>query len=295
MTDCDMESKTEAIVQPNKAMPATGVEVSGPACPGMRSPAGLTESLAERARYTRQTVSGADLPFSLEFCPRLKRMFESRVVETSDGKTAPFEAGSTVNNIQILRHLVMALRPTRTLEIGLAHGASALTFLTSLREINAGGGDFLHTAIDPFQRTVWKSAALHAIAVDGFRDHFQFHDEESSIALPRLCDEHREFQLIYIDGSHLFEDVFLDFAFTARLLPIGGLCLFDDCSDRHVQKVIRFIKTNYRDVLRRYPLEGLVKKPLLKRLANRIGFYQLAAFEKIAQTPRKWDSAFTSF
>ena len=208
-------------------------------------------------------MSGADSPFSLEFCPRLKRMFESRVVETSDGKTAPFEAGSTVNNIQILRHLVMALRPTRTLEIGLAHGASALTFLTSLREINAGGGDFLHTAIDPFQRTVWKSAALHAIAVDGFRDHFQFHDEESSIALPRLCDEHREFQLIYIDGSHLFEDVFLDFAFTARLLPIGGLCLFDDCSDRHVQKVIRFIKTNYRDVLRRYPLEGLVKKPLL--------------------------------
>jgi cephalosporin hydroxylase len=222
-------------------------------------------------------------------------MFESRVVETIDGTIVPFEAGSTVNNIQIIRQLVMAMRPTRTLEIGLAHGASALTFLTSLREINTGGGDFLHAAIDPYQRSVWKSAALHAVEVDGFRDHFQFYDEESSVALARLCDEQREFQVIYIDGSHLFEDVFLDFAFSARLLPIGGICLFDDCSDRHVQKVIRFIKTNYRGILRRYPLEGLVEKPMLKRLANRIGFYQLAAFEKIARTPRKWDSAFTSF
>jgi predicted O-methyltransferase YrrM len=270
-------------------------DVSGPAHRVMSGGPGSTNSLAERVRSLRQTESRAPVPFSLDFCPRLKRMFDSRVVETIDGRTVPFEAGSTVNNIQILRHLVMALQPTRTLEIGLAHGASALTFLTSLREISAGGGEFLHTAIDPFQRTVWKSAALHSIAVEGFRDHFQFYEEESSIALPRLCEGGKEFQLIYIDGSHLFEDVFLDFAFAVRLLPIGGICLFDDCSDRHVQKVIRFIKTNYSGILRKYPLEGLVKKPLLERLANRIGFYQLAAFEKIAQPPRKWDARFASF
>jgi predicted O-methyltransferase YrrM len=273
--------------------PVTAPDVADPD-PVISSVAGSTNSLTERVRSLRQTESRVALPFSLDFCPRLKRMFDSRFVETIDGRTVPFEAGSTINNIQVLRHLVMALQPTRTLEIGLAHGASALTFLTSLREINAGG-DFQHTAIDPYQRTIWNSAALHSIVVDGFRDHFQFYDEESSSALPRLCDERKEFQLIYIDGSHLFEDVFLDFAFTVRLLPIGGICLFDDCSERHVQKVIRFIKTNYSEILRKYPLEGLVKKPLLKRLANRIGFYQLAAFEKIAQPPRKWNSALASF
>jgi predicted O-methyltransferase YrrM len=234
-------------------------------------------------------------PFSFDFCPRLKRMIESGLVETLDGKMVPFGAGSTINNLQIIRHLVLALRPARTLEVGLAHGASALTFLASLRDLNRSGGEFRHVAIDPYQRTIWGGVALHSISMEGFSDHFRCYEEESSSALPRLCDERQEFQIIDIDGSHLFEDVFLDFAFTVRLLPIGGICLFDDCSDPHVQKVIRFIESNYQSIPCRYPLEGFVKKPLLKRLANRIGFYQLAAFEKIAQLPRKWDSPFKSF
>jgi hypothetical protein len=162
-----------------------------------------------------------------------------------------------------------------------------------MREVN--GNQFSHTAIDPFQSTVWKGAALHAVHEDGFRDTFRHYEEESSTALPRFYAEGRKFEIIYVDGSHLFEDVFIDFYFTARLLPIGGICLFDDCCDPHVSKVIRFIESSYASFLRSLPLEGIVQKSFVKRIANRLGRYQVAAFEKIAEPPRQWDAGFVRF
>ena len=221
-------------------------------------------------------------------------MLESGEVTTSNGETISVgESTSTLNNLQVIRHFLRKHHPTRTLEVGLAFGASALTILYTQKETAAS--DFLHVAIDPFQESVYKNVTVDAIEADGLSGKFRLHVEPSYAVLPRLVAAGEGFGLIYIDGSHLFENAFVDFYYSALLLSTGGICLFDDCSDPHVKKVIRFITKNYSGYLRRLPLGGIIKKPFHKRLANRLGRFQLAAFEKIAQPPRKGNSKFVAF
>lgn len=232
-------------------------------------------------------------PFSFDFCPRLEEMLASGQVTAANGRQIPIQGASSRNNLQTIRKLMLALRPRRTLEVGLAHGASALTFVVSLREVNEES--FSHVAIDPFQTANWKGAALRAVADEGLADHFHHYEEESCTVLPRLYHEQARFDMIYIDGSHLFEDAFLDFYFAVRLANLGGIVLFDDCMDKHVRKVIRFIDANYGTILRKYPLGDFVRKPIMKRAANRCGFGQLRAYSKIAEPPRAWNAPFAAF
>lgn len=51
---------------------------------------------------------------------------------------------------------------------------------------------------------------------------------ESSIALGALANENREFNLIYIDGSHFSLDVMADGLLAWKLLSGGGIMVFDD-------------------------------------------------------------------
>lgn len=233
-------------------------------------------------------------PFTFDFSPRLRAMLDSGYVSTQEGEEIPIGASaSTRNNLQVIRNLILTLRPQRTLEVGLAYGASALTFLASLSEVSEAA--FLHVAIDPFQSKLWKSTALYTIAEEGLADSFKHYEEESCTALPRLYHENARFDIIYIDGSHLFEDAFLDFYFAARLLNIGGIVLFDDCTDKHVHKVIRFIDANYAMILQRYSVDDFIRKPLLKRTVNRLGYSQLVAYSKLAEPPRPWNTSMAGF
>jgi predicted O-methyltransferase YrrM len=230
----------------------------------------------------------------LSFCAPLKEMIETGKTVDREGSTRTVTGASSVNNLLILRHLTLQQKPRHTLEIGLAYGASAATLLSCLNEAHAGD-DWSHTAIDPFQDSDWKSAGVvkaHEVAEPKA---FRFYEDFSKMRLPALLKEEKRFGLIYVDGSHLFEDVFIDFFFGAELLELGGLILFDDCTDQHVKKVIRFIKTNYRDFLEPLQLEGIIEKPRYKSIANRLGFAQLKGFKKIGSPPRKWDAPFFSF
>ena len=101
-----------------------------------------------------------------------------------------------------------------------------------------------HIAIDPYESQVWDACGLIATDRAGLSGYLEFRDGPSSLVLPKLGSEGRQIDLVYIDGSHLFEDVFVDFYFVSRLLSDGGVVLFDDCSDPHVRKVLRFIQTN---------------------------------------------------
>jgi hypothetical protein len=82
-----------------------------------------------------------------------------------------------------------------------------------------------------------------------------------------------------------------------KIFETGEIVLFDDCTDRHVAKVIRFIRTNYLDILK--PLEirryENPQKGLKKRIGNLLGIRQLVGFEKAAEPPRKWNAKFASF
>ena len=203
---------------------------------------------------------------------------------------------STVNNLVVLRNLFIEIMPKRTLEVGLGLGGSAMLFTASHRQ--AGRPPMAqHTAIDPLQTNFWKNGALMALENAGLRGYLNFRADFSSIALPTLIREGAIFELIYIDGSHFFDDVFVDFYFTAQLLADGGIVAFDDSTNPHVRKVLRFIRANCGclrrvDLSRYRPDKG---KSLRYRAAKALDRIQLTAFRKIGPWMREWNVRFKDF
>ena len=188
------------------------------------------------------------------------------------------EAASTINNLIVLKKLIENKDIKNTLEIGLANGASALTILKTQRKKNK---DFTHTSIDPLQSSIWKNNALSIIKEDGFSGNFVFFEESSELFLPSLLKEGKKYDLIYVDGSHLFTYVLVDMYYSSCLLKKGGIILFDDCRKTEVDQVIKIINKNMKKFLKPFNLrEYYPNKSPIKLIANYFGIAQLKAFIK---------------
>lgn len=202
---------------------------------------------------------------------------------------------STRNNLSTLYRIGREGQWERTLEIGMAFGASAIVMAALHRDLGRSGAG-QHVAIGPFQSEVWDNAGRISLEAAQLADYVDFKEEFSSIALAKLVSEKARFGLIYVDGSHLFEDVFVDFYFSIQLLIPGGVVLFDDSSDPHVRKVLRFINTNFSEICQPINLAKYRDSAGLKyEIAKRLGKTQLTGFRKISEFPRKWDSVFRRF
>ncbi len=138
---------------------------------------------------------------------------------------------------------------------------------------------------------------MRLLVDEGFANHFSLNKKLSALALPALVLESEEYDLIYVDGSHLFEDVFIDLYYSVLLVKVGGVVLFDDCCDAHVAKVIKFIKTNFREFLSEIDYGGLEdpEKSLKKKIGNFVGYRQIRGFRKISDPPRNWNASFSKF
>ena len=183
------------------------------------------------------------------------------------------------------------------MEVGLSFGGSALVFASSHRELgHAPRGQ--HVALDPYQEEVWDSCGLLALGRAGLFEYVDFRPAYSSRELPKLLEGGERFGLVYIDGSHLFEDVFVDAYYVARLLADGGVAAFDDISNPHVAKVIRFLRSNLSGALRELDMSVYRRRKqdrFIYRIARRLGKTQLTAFRRVADVKRKWDTSFHAF
>jgi len=154
---------------------------------------------------------------------------------------------------------------------------------------NGSGAKYRHTAIDPYQSTVWDSIGMQCLESAGLQDFIELFELPSSLVLPKLLAERRHFGMIYVDGSHLFEDVFVDAYYCARLLTADGYLLFDDSSNKHVAKVLAFIDSN------QLGLERLPERTFRHRLARLLGRRQLTVYQRKGPVERPWDSEFNRF
>lgn len=233
----------------------------------------------------------------LEFCPQLATMIRSGKTTGRSGTIRKITGFSTLNNLVTLRNLFTKLKPKRSLEVGLAYGGSGLVFTASHFESGAPPlGQ--HTAIDPFQTAWCDDAAIIAIEVAGLREYLDFRAVAASVALPQLVAESAKFELIYIDGSHHFEDVFVDFYFATRLLTDGGVVAFDDSAYPAIRKVLHFIQTNCGFAYEPFDLASYRAdkgETLRYRVAKMFRKNQLTAFRKIGPATREWNSAFRNF
>lgn len=197
---------------------------------------------------------------------------------------------SNVNNLILLKKIIEERKFSKTLEVGLAYGGSATVILSALEKNSTG--EYSHTAIDPYQSSWMGGFGVKHVEKLGFSSNFNFKEDFSELVLPKLLSEGEKFDLIYIDGSHLFDNVFLDAYYAYRLLNINGILVFDDCADTGVFKAINFLKKSNPTSLKKIDVRKYLKFSFLKNIvypfASKTGKVQLQVFEKTAEEKHYW-------
>jgi len=163
------------------------------------------------------------------------------VVARSDGSLhTVFPVAASPAEGEALRAWIVCERATRTIEVGLGYGVSALYACDGL--LANGGGR--HVAIDPHQSTRFAGCGLQLLEEAGVRELIDFHGEESQTALPRFLVEGSRFDLAFVDGNHRFDYVFVDLFYLGRLLRPGGIAFLDDYQLPTVARAACFFVTD---------------------------------------------------
>jgi predicted O-methyltransferase YrrM len=140
-----------------------------------------------------------------------------------------------------LRDLLLEARPRVVIEVGLAYGSSALAIAEALVELNQRGAR--HVIIDAYQDR-FRDVGWEAIVSAGLGDLCTLLRERSQLALPRLLTDGHAADAAFVDGSHIFHNVFVDLFFLGELVRPGGLIVLDDCQWPSVATAVRYFELN---------------------------------------------------
>jgi predicted O-methyltransferase YrrM len=140
----------------------------------------------------------------------------------------------------VLRDLLLAENPGTVIEIGLAYGSSALAIAEALA---LAGGDARHVIVDAYQDQ-FDGSGWAAIVGAGLTGLCSLIEERSQLALPRLVGEGLVADAAFVDGSHIFHNVFVDLFYLRELVRPGGLVILDDCNYLSVATAARYFEIN---------------------------------------------------
>ncbi|MEY2606011.1 MAG: hypothetical protein QOH31_3827 [Verrucomicrobiota bacterium] len=201
--------------------------------------------------------------FSTENLPGLLReIFTKKQVFDSAGAPHPLASNVSESEALDLYSAVRAIRPERSLEIGLAHGVSALAILAAL----AANGSGHHYMIDPFQRNYdyCGKAMIERAGFSSLHTFFERFPEEIIPQLPKL-------RFAFIDSSHLFDFTLLEFVLIDKKLEVGGIIAFHDLWMPSIQSVVRFVLANRAYEIRREFSENGSKPSIRQRFKELVG------------------------
>jgi predicted O-methyltransferase YrrM len=169
---------------------------------------------------------------------------EGTAVARSDGTVHDlFPVAVSAAEGEAVRTWVTREEATRTIEIGLGYGISALFICEGLLA-NGPGRAVRHVVVDPHQRTRFADCGLQFLDEAGVAGLVEHHAEESQIVLPRFLGEGLQFDFALIDGNHRFDGVFLDLIYLGRLLRPRGVVFVDDYQLPAVAHAASFCLTN---------------------------------------------------
>jgi predicted O-methyltransferase YrrM len=125
--------------------------------------------------------------------------------------------------------------PLRILEIGAWEGRSALFFLNYLPNasivcIDTFAGSIEHRSW-PILRRIRQLKGIEKrfdANLAPFARRVEKRKEKSVVVLGELGVEGRQFDLVFVDGSHLALDVYCDAVLTWPLVSVSGIIIFDD-------------------------------------------------------------------
>lgn len=202
----------------------------------------------------------------------INRIFETRSLVDRNGGRQPLDVYIPQAEGDLLYSLVRYLKPSVSIEVGLANGISAAHIAEGLHQNGIGQ----HIAIDPFQHGDWSDIGLVTLEHAGVAERVTLDQRPSHWVLPELESRGLRTQFAFIDGSHLFEYVMADFLGVDRILDIGGLIAFDDSDWPAITSVIRFALRNRNysvfetgTVIESGPHRPRRTAQLLRRLATR--------------------------
>jgi predicted O-methyltransferase YrrM len=141
----------------------------------------------------------------------------------------------------VLRDLLVAENARIVVEIGLAYGSSALAIAEAL--VSPGTEGAAHVIIDVFQDQ-FHDSGWNAIVAAGLTDVCCLLRERSQFALARLGAEGFVADAAFVDGSHIFHNVFVDLFFLRELVRPGGLIVLDDCGWPSVATAVKYYEIN---------------------------------------------------
>jgi len=151
-----------------------------------------------------------------------------------DGKD--FSCDWTTPNIPVWAGLLHGHRErsVRVLEISSWEGRSALFFLNYLPKahivcIDPFAGNVEHNQNEYFAKLVPATEGrFDRNVVAPFGDRVEKIKGASGTVVPQLAIDARQFDIVYIDGSHYAVDVYTDAALIWPIVAPGGVVIFDD-------------------------------------------------------------------
>lgn len=198
-------------------------------------------------------------------------MYDRGIIQDSEGTEHKFQDCVDPFEGRHLYDLIYRNRFTSTLEVGCAMGASAVWMCQAHVDLAMQGQ---HVSIDPNQTTQYLNIGRKNVQDAGSGHHHSVIELPSYRALPKLLDEGRQFELVFVDGWHTFDYTLVDFFLADLLIPIHGVIVVDDIKHPSVTKTIRYIQTNY---------------PHYQLVANTPCSETTATFVKIAADSRTWN------
>jgi hypothetical protein len=137
----------------------------------------------------------------------------------------------------------------------MAQGMSTLAILHALAKKGRGkqtaigpyqcrAVDYYDPSLGPSEAGGWEGIGLAMVERAGLTHMLQWIEEPDYLALPRLLERGERYDLIFIDGYHTFDYVFLDYFYSDLLLNEGGFLVFDDVLLPMVHKVCWFVETH---------------------------------------------------
>lgn len=209
---------------------------------------------------------------------KIQSIYKSGKIKTGNGEVKKLTDAIDPYEGYFLYKVIKENKFKNILEIGMANGMSALYICSGLDTLSNKKGPLHLTSIDPFQKTQWENTGLQTLKDAGFSKYHTLIEEVDYLALPKLVKEMDQnkiskFDLILIDGNHLFDYTVLDFFFTVKLLNIGGIIVLDDIKHKNTGKAYKYIKTNYQN---------------LQELKNAINHETQASFVKVSEDNRPW-------
>ena len=169
--------------------------------------------------------------------PVLERILDTGMV--SDGtKTVRLHSNMQQEEGDLIQRIITTVRPSMTLETGMAYGISTLYICEALSRLPHPAK---HIAIDPDQSKGWQGIGRYNVQQAGYEQMVQIIEEGSEIALPRLLADGVRIEFAVIDGWHTFDHALIDFFYINRMLSIGGVVLLDDVNYESIHTLGRYI------------------------------------------------------